>query len=148
MRKLPVLAPVAIAAVFITVSLIGAGASGAGGTVHRVNVPHSDRFNPFAVTIHAGDKVKWVNHDTDDHTVVSDKPFDSAGHKGVNKRLTGNGGTFSLRFMHAGTFVYYCRFHARLDAKNQPVAPGPDGGIQSSNGNFGTPMSGVVTVLP
>jgi hypothetical protein len=27
------------------------------------------------------------------------------------------------------------------------VAPGPDGGIQDSKGNFGTPMSGVVTVL-
>ena len=30
----------------------------------------------------------------------------------------------------------------------QPIAPGPDGGIQDTNGNYGTPMSGVVTVLP
>jgi hypothetical protein len=28
------------------------------------------------------------------------------------------------------------------------VAPGPDGGIQDPNGNFGTPMNGVITVLP
>jgi hypothetical protein len=34
-----------------------------------------------------------------------------------------------------------------LDADNQPKAPGPDGGIQDSNGNFGTPMNGVITVL-
>jgi len=147
MRKLLVLAALAIAAAF-TISAIGAGASGGGGTVGHVIVPHSDRFNPFAVTIHAGDKVKWVNHDTDDHTVVTDNAFDTAGHKGVNKRLTASGGALSLRFKHPGTFVYYCRFHARLDAKNQPVAPGPDGGIQASNGNFGTPMSGVITVLP
>ena len=38
------------------------------------------------------------------------------------------------------------RFHAHLDAYHQPVAPGPEGGIQDSNGNFGTPMMGVVTV--
>jgi hypothetical protein len=40
----------------------------------------------------------------------------------------------------------YCRFHAHLDANNQPVAPGPDGGIQDPNGNFGTAMMGVITV--
>ena len=53
-----------------------------------------------------------------------------------------------LRFRHPGTFVYYCRLHAKLDEFNQPVAPGPDGGIQDASGNFGTPMSGVITVLP
>ena len=147
MRKL-LLAALAIAAVFLGVSAIGFGAGGGGGATHRVSVPHSDRFTPFQLTVHAGDRVKWVNHDSDDHTVVADKAFDSAGHKSVNKRLTGGGGALSLRFKHPGTFVYYCRFHARLNGKNQPIAPGPDGGIQSSNGNFGTPMSGVITVLP
>jgi hypothetical protein len=34
-----------------------------------------------------------------------------------------------------------------LDAHHQPIAPGPDGGIQDANGNFGTPMNGVITVL-
>ncbi|HMC07630.1 MAG TPA: plastocyanin/azurin family copper-binding protein [Solirubrobacterales bacterium] len=147
MRKL-LLAALAIAAVFLAISAIGFGAGGGGGMTHRVNVPHSDRFTPFQLTIRAGDKVKWVNHDSDDHSVVADSAFDSAGHKSINKRLTGAGGTLSLRFKHAGTFVYYCRFHARLNNKNQPIAPGPDGGIQSSDGNFGTPMSGVITVLP
>ncbi len=33
-------------------------------------------------------------------------------------------------------------------ADSQPIAPGPFGGIQDSNGNFGTPMNGVVTVVP
>ena len=32
------------------------------------------------------------------------------------------------------------------NADNQPIGPGPKGGIQDSKGNFGTPMSGVVTV--
>jgi plastocyanin len=34
-------------------------------------MPEEDRFTPFALTIHAGDTVQWVNNDTDDHTVVS-----------------------------------------------------------------------------
>jgi hypothetical protein len=71
----------------------------------------------------------------------------------VNQLLPGtdsNGGvpgTFELRFTQPGTFVFCCRFHAHLDADHQPVAPGPDGGIQDENGNFGTPMMGVITVL-
>ena len=36
---------------------------------------------------------------------------------------------------------------ALLDASGQPVAPGPDGGIQGPGANFGTPMMGVITVL-
>jgi hypothetical protein len=53
-----------------------------------------------------------------------------------------------LHFTHPGTFAYYCRFHAMLDDANQPTAPGPQGGIQDANGNFGTPMMGEITVLP
>jgi len=122
------------------------------GCAQQVIVPEEDRFFPFALTIHAGDCVEWVNQDTDDHTVVSDDPFNTAGHKGTDHLLPGtdsNGGEpgrFTLRFDHAGTFVYFCRFHSHLDGDNQPVAPGPDGGIQDANGNFGTPMMGVVTV--
>ena len=56
-------------------------------------------------------------------------------------------GVITLKFSHPGVFVYYCRFHSHLDADNQPAAPGPKGGIQDANGNFGTPMSGTVTVV-
>jgi plastocyanin len=126
---------------------IWASDRGEHGRTHSVTVPPEDRFTPFAQTIHAGDSVKWVNHDADAHTVVSDDAFNSAGHRGTNQLLPA-GQSLTLRFNHPGTFVYYCRFHARLDAFNQPVAPGPDGGIQDANGNFGTPMSGVITVLP
>jgi plastocyanin len=120
----------------------------------QVIVPADDRFTPFAQTIHAGDSVKWINMDTDDHTVVSDDAYNNAGHQGLNILLPGtdsNGGkpgVFTLRFPLPGTFVYYCRFHAHLDAFHQPVAPGPKPGIQDANGNFGTPMMGVITVLP
>jgi plastocyanin len=120
---------------------------------HTIVIPEADKFVPFHLTVRAGDTVTWVNNDTDDHTVVSDDAFNDAGHTGLNQLVPGtvaNGGKpgmFTLRLDHAGTFVYYCRFHAQLDADNQPVAPGPDGGIQDTNGNFGTPMSGVITVV-
>jgi plastocyanin len=126
---------------------------------HRVQqqiiVPGEDRFIPFALTIHTGESVQWVNTDTDDHTVVSDDFFNTAGHHGTNRLLLGtdnNGGQpgkLTLRFDNPGTFVFYCRFHAHLDTDHQPVAPGPRGGIQDpATGNFGTPMSGVIFVLP
>jgi plastocyanin len=125
-----------------------------GRVLQQVIVPGEDRFTPFGVTVRPGDAVRWVNQDTDDHTVVSDDAFNNVGITGVNHLLPGtdsNGGqpgVFILRFDHPGQFVYYCRFHSHLDAHDQPVAPGPDGGIQDPDtGNFGTPMMGVITVL-
>jgi plastocyanin len=120
----------------------------------QVIVPQEDRFTPFAQTVHVGDTVKWVNMDTDDHSVVSDNFMTTAGHQGLNVVIPGtdkNGGkpgTLTLRFRFPGTFVYYCRFHAHLDAAHQPAAPGPEGGIKDTDGNYGTPMMGVITVLP
>lgn len=58
----------------------------------------------------------------------------------------GKPGTLSVKFTKPGTFVYYCRFHSTLNAHDQPIAPGPDGGIQDANGNFGSPMMGVIAV--
>ena len=145
MRKL-LLPFVLIAVILIPISAVHAGGSSR-PTVRNVTVPEADRFVPFAKTIHVGDTVRWTNNDTDDHTVVSDDAFDTAGHQGTDHLLP-TGGTYELTFDQAGTFVYYCRFHARLDSYQQPVAPGPEGGIQGNAGNFGTPMSGVITVLP
>jgi plastocyanin len=124
-------------------------AASAGDTpsVRQIMVPGEDRFTPFAITIKVGQSVTWINNDTDDHTVVSNDAFNTAGHIGTNMLLPGNGGTVTLKFNKTGVFPFYCRFHSMLDADNQPIAPGPDGGIQDSNGNFGTPMNGVITVV-
>jgi plastocyanin len=130
-----------------------------------IAVPEEDRFLPFALVIHAGDTVEWVNNDSDDHTVVSDDALNTTGPKNVNVVIPGTGEAvrpatepFHIRFEHRGVFVFYCRFHAHLDEQNQPVAPGTDGGIQgvttlcdpsgAETCNFGTPMMGVITVLP
>ncbi|MBL7490217.1 hypothetical protein I6A60_04310 [Frankia sp. AgB1.9] len=124
------------------------------GRNHLVTIPGEDRFTPFGLTIRAGDSVTWRNEDTDNHTVVTDDAFTTTDNLGVNHLILGtddnNGkpGLFTLTFRKPGNFVYYCRFHSHLDQFNQPVAPGPDGGIQDASGNFGTPMMGVITVLP
>src|SRR5436190_18548012 len=73
-------------------------------TAREIVVPEEDRFTPFSVEIKPGDSVEWVNNDTDDHTVVSDDVFNSAGNRGVDQLLPGtdsNGGQpgrFTLRF--------------------------------------------------
>jgi plastocyanin len=119
----------------------------------QVNIPDEDRFAPFALTIHIGDSVKWINNDTDDHTVVAVGRFTTTDHRSVDRLILGtdnNGGqpgTLTLTFHQAGRFVYHCRFHSKLNSHGQPVAPGPRGGIQDSKGNFGTPMMGVITVV-
>jgi plastocyanin len=132
-----------------------------------VGVPGEDRFVPFAIQIHAGDTVDWVNSDTDDHTVVSNDALNTAGPQNVNVVVVGtdhnngNPGTFSITFHDAGMWNYYCRFHSTPnDEYHQPFAPGPDGGIQTDKDpalcdpagtdhcNFGTPMMGVIVILP
>src|SRR5437762_14055388 len=78
-------------------------------TVHKVIVPEEDRFYKFAITIHRGESVKWVNKDSDDHTVVSVDFFNTAGHNGTDHLLPGtvsNGGKpgkFTLTFNQTGT---------------------------------------------
>lgn len=123
--------------------------------VHQqIIVPEEDRFTPFGITIRVGDTVIWTNYDTDDHTIVSDDFLNTAGNNGTNVLLVGTDnnhgvpGTFMLNFPHPGQWIYYCRFHSHLDHDHQPKAPGPDGGIEDKDGNFGTPMMGVITVLP
>ena len=154
MRRL-IPATLAVVVVIVTGAVVASagGAADAGShsnarKVHQVTVPESDRFTPFAMTIHPGDSVRWLNNDEDNHFVVSDDAFNTAGNAGTDQELGADGGTLTLKFSHPGTFVYYCKLHAQLDEFGQPVAPGPDGGIQDASGNFGTPMSGVITVVP
>lgn len=63
-------------------------------------------FMPATITISPGDKVTWINQDSDPHSVFSDdrgKTFHSA--------VLDTGQSFSLAFAHAGTFGYYCSVH-------------------------------------
>jgi plastocyanin len=113
----------------------------------QVFVPGEARFSPYAITVHVGQTVEFVSQDADTHNVISIDAFNTAGHKGFNHLLK-HDSSFKIKFTRTGVFPFYCGFHAMLDADNQPKAPGPNGGIQDPDGNYGTPMVGVVTVIP
>jgi|SRR5581483_1708259 len=149
----------AVVVVALTVGVaakMGAAAQDQAGKRHAqatIVIPDEDRFSPFVTTVFAGDRVNFVNQDTDNHTVVSDDAVNDGGPRGIDVVINGtdsNGGkpgVYSTVFGHPGTWVFYCRFHSHLGDDHQPIAPGPDGGNQDANGNFGTPMMGIVHVL-
>jgi len=162
MRKIPIFkfGSTVLAIMALTVGIVSSADAASlteqqADKAHQVLIPKDDRFVPYVLTIRAGDSVTWVNQDTDDHTLVSNDAVNTIGPKGKGidvliKGTDSNGGqpgTFTMRFDRPGAFAYYCRFHAHLDSFNQPAAPGPMGGIKDANGNFGTPMNGVIVVL-
>ncbi len=66
-------------------------------------------FNPVTIEVKVGDTVTWTNSDAASHTVTQ-KPSGSGFQSGTMKQ----GDTFSYTFDTAGTFDYYCEFHAGM----------------------------------
>ena len=61
-------------------------------------------FKPAHLTVTAGDSVRFVNHDTEAHTVTSkDHRFDSGG--------MDTGAAWTYRFTQPGTYAYFCELH-------------------------------------
>ncbi|MFF7023627.1 cupredoxin domain-containing protein [Streptomyces klenkii] len=88
----------------------GAGA-GAGRTMTETTVViEGYEFVPASVTIHAGDSVRWVNKDYDEHTSTSDEP-------GWDSGAIVPDGDFTQVFPTRGTFSYHCDFHSTLTGK-------------------------------
>ena len=66
-------------------------------------------FSPATLTVAAGTKVTWVNHDEEPHTVMSaDKqmPFKSPALDTNDK--------FSFVFAKPGTYKYFCTIHSHM----------------------------------
>lgn len=70
-----------------------------------ITVAISDfKYQPPAVTVTAGDTVRFINRDQEAHTVTSsDGLFDSAG--------LDTGQTWTHRFTRAGRYTYFCQLH-------------------------------------
>jgi plastocyanin len=69
-------------------------------------------FTPSTLTISAGTKVTWTNHDQDPHTVVESgapKPFHSS--------ALDTNDTFSYTFTEPGTYKYFCTLHPTMAGK-------------------------------
>jgi plastocyanin len=74
-------------------------------TIHIKNF----MFVPMSATIHAGDRVTFVNDDDEAHTATAnDKSFDS---EGLDSR-----GTWQHVFTKPGTISYFCELHPYMKA--------------------------------
>jgi plastocyanin len=66
-------------------------------------------FGPKTLTVAAGTKVVWVNHDDEPHTVVF-----SGEAKLFKSPPLDTGETFSFVFAAKGTYNYYCSIHPHM----------------------------------
>jgi plastocyanin len=79
------------------------------GASPRVRIDNF-RFNPSPVTVAAGAKVTWANHDDIPHNIVStEKKFASP--------VLDTGDEFSHEFAEPGDYPYYCSIHPKMTGK-------------------------------
>jgi plastocyanin len=65
-------------------------------------------FKPETLTVKAGTKVTWINHDVAPHTATASGGFDTGTlKKGDRKTIT---------LSKAGTYAYVCQFHPFMKA--------------------------------
>jgi plastocyanin len=65
-------------------------------------------FNPQTITVKSGDKITWINHDEEPHTVVSvEKQFKKSSALDTDQEFTITAGA-------PGTYTYYCSVHPKM----------------------------------
>jgi len=67
-------------------------------------------FNPSTITVAIGTTITWTNKDTIAHTITSDSSL-------FNSGSVSSGGTYTYKFLSAGTFSYHCTIHPLMTAK-------------------------------
>lgn len=90
-----------VAIALITVLVVPGAVSAA---THNVSIVDFD-FNPFEVSIKAGDEVAWTNQAGQQHTVTDND------HNLFNSGPLNPGQTFRHVFPNAGRFGYHCDIH-------------------------------------
>jgi plastocyanin len=89
----------------------GALAGARGASTHTV-VLHEFRFHPATLNVRHGDTVKWLWRDEGtEHNVTF---------HGFHSRTQG-AGSYSVRFLHRGTFNYRCTIHAAEGMRGRVV---------------------------
>jgi len=65
-------------------------------------------FNPQRITVKSGQKITWINHDEEPHTVVSvEKQFKKSSALDTDQEFTITAGA-------PGTYTYYCSVHPKM----------------------------------
>jgi amicyanin len=67
-------------------------------------------FGPQTVTVKPGATVRWMNRDSEAHTVTSDTGA-------FNSPVLQPGTGYSFTFMKAGTYSYHCTIHPFMTGK-------------------------------
>jgi len=109
---------IAFLVVLAVLAATGVAACGSDGTSDpadgngdgRVVTIKTFDFQPDPITIDAGDRVTFVNHDAIDHTVTAgtrDNPTPAA----FDGRLPAKGSRFELTIDEPGTYRYFCTIH-------------------------------------
>ena len=103
-----------VAALLATAAVVLIPAAAFGGaraaSTHTVTL-REFLFHPASLTIHRGDRVKWVWRDEVEHNVTFHH-FHS--HTQVH-------GSYTVQFNHAGTFRYECTIHGREGMRGKIV---------------------------
>jgi plastocyanin len=103
---------IALALVGIAVPVTSGTAAGA--TVHQVNIARdSFTFEPQALAINQGDTVRWNNHDTQMHMVVTSKPGSDGRELELYKKVDPDG-TLEYQFNTVAAYYYYCAIHFQM----------------------------------
>jgi plastocyanin len=77
---------------------------------HTVTIENM-QFNPAELSVHAGDRIAWVNNDLVPHTATAeDKSFDSGS-------IEANGASWTYTIEAAGVHAYKCAFHPTMHAR-------------------------------
>jgi plastocyanin len=91
--------------VILAAVLVGAAPANA-ATTKTVRVFGSS-FSPKSVTITAGDTIRWVNKDNDNHQIYAD-------HGGFVSAILRPNQSFSFTFRAAGTYTYKDELHPKI----------------------------------
>jgi len=67
-------------------------------------------FNPQKVTVKSGEKITWINHDEEPHTVVS------VGKKFQKSSALDTDQEYSIIAGAPGTYEYFCSVHPKMTA--------------------------------
>ncbi len=101
-----------------SVVALAACAAAKGGPVatSRVDLPRSYQFAPAAVTVRAGTRVTWTNHDVFTHSVRLRELGDS-------DQIMKPGDSASYTFTRPGLYHYDCIFHTQMMQGTVAVTP-------------------------
>ena len=100
--------PRAVGAAVAAAALAGcAGGAARVAATNRVDLPRSYSYAPAAITVAAGTRVTWVNHDVFTHSVRLREIGDS-------DQVLRPGDSASYTFSRPGLYHYDCIFHTQM----------------------------------